>query len=98
MLTARLLADDAMRAVPAGSRLPQATVALDPEAGVWRQHRWGHVVRLPVAVGHFLVLAPHQAAACSGNHQTHAFKGAEASVPSMRLLNTLKCNFNISVD
>lgn len=39
VLTSRLLADDAMRAVSAGSRLPQAAVALDPEAGVRRQHR-----------------------------------------------------------
>lgn len=78
MLTARLLADDAVCAVPAGPRLPQAAVALDPEAGVGRQHGRRHLVRLPVAVGHLLVLAPHQASACSGHTSTththtHAF-------------------------
>lgn len=66
-LTARLLADDPVRAVPAGARLPQAAVALDPEAGVGRQHGEGHVVRLPVGVGHLRVLAPHQASTCGGN-------------------------------
>lgn len=70
-LTAGLLADDAVRAVPAGSRLPQAAVALDPEAGVWRQHRQGHVVRLPVAVRHLLVLAPHQTSACTDTSPRH---------------------------
>lgn len=87
MLTARLLADDAMRAVSAGSRLPQAAVALDPEAGVWRQHRQGHVVRLPVAVGHLFVLAPHQASACSGNTYTrHTLSHALQSLSAGRLI------------
>lgn len=54
-----------MRAVPAGARLPQAAVALDPEAGVGGEDGEGHVVRLPVAVGHLGVLAPHQASTCS---------------------------------
>lgn len=54
-----------MRAVPAGARLPQAAVALDPEAGVGGEDGEGHVVRLPVAVGHLGVLAPHQAPTCS---------------------------------
>lgn len=58
-LTARLLADDSMCAISAGARLPQATVALDPEAGVWRQHREGDIVCLPVGVRHLCVLAPH---------------------------------------
>lgn len=69
-LTARLLADDPVRAVPAGARLPQAAVALDPEAGVGRQHGEGHVVRLPVGVGHLGVLAPHQTSTCGGNNQS----------------------------
>lgn len=70
VLTARLLADDAVCAVSAGARLPQATVALDPEAGVWRQHGQGHLVCLPVAVGHLFILAPHQTPACSRNTAT----------------------------
>lgn len=79
-LTARLLADDPVRAVPAGARLPQAAVALDPEAGVGRQHGEGHVVRLPVGVGHLRVLAPHQTSTCGGkNNQsaTSASSGGE---------------------
>lgn len=64
-LTAMLLADDAVRAVPAGTRFPQAGVALDPEAGVGREDGKGHVVRLPVGVAHLGVLAPHQASTCS---------------------------------
>lgn len=58
-LTARQFADDSVRAISAGARLPQAAVALDPEAGVWRQNREGHVMGLPVGVGHLGVLAPH---------------------------------------
>lgn len=75
-LTARLLADDPVRAVPAGARLPQAAVALDPEAGVGRQHGEGHVVRLPVGVGHLRVLAPHQTSTCGGNNQTATSTGS----------------------
>lgn len=87
VLTARLLADDAVRAVSAGSRLPQAAVALDPEAGVWRQHRQGHVVRLPVAVRHLFVLAPHQASACSGNTSTtHTLSNALQFLSAGRLI------------
>ena len=48
-----------MRAVSAGARLPQAAVALDPEAGVRRQDREGDIVRLPVGVRHLGLLAPH---------------------------------------
>lgn len=77
VLTARLLADDAVCAVPAGPRLPQATVALDPEAGVWRQHGQGHLVRLPVAVGHLFILAPHQPPACSRDTWTRSFKPSQ---------------------
>lgn len=58
-----------MRSVPAGARLPQAAVALDPEAGVGGEDGEGHVVRLPVAVGHLGVLAPHQASTCSSQTQ-----------------------------
>lgn len=75
-LTARLLADDPVRAVPAGARLPQAAVALDPEAGVGRQHGEGHVVRLPVGVGHLRVLAPHQTSTCGGNNQAATSTGS----------------------
>lgn len=64
-----MLADDAVRSVPAGARLPQAAVALDPEAGVGGEDGEGHVVRLPVAVGHLGVLAPHQASTCSSQKQ-----------------------------
>lgn len=100
VLTARLLADDAVRAVPAGPRLPQATVALDPEAGVWGQHGQGRLMRLPVAVGHLFVLAPHQTPACSRNTWTRSFKpegsfsalALSASAPSFRLLNMPKFN------
>lgn len=59
MLTARLLADDPVRAIPAGAGLPQAAVALDPEAGVRGQNGEGDIMRLPVAVRHLRVLAPH---------------------------------------
>lgn len=80
-LTARLLADDPVRAVPAGARLPQAAVALDPEAGVGRQHGEGHVVRLPVGVGHLRVLAPHQASTCGGNKQAATSTGSVGGTP-----------------
>lgn len=74
-----------MRAVSAGSRLPQAAVALDPEAGVGREHRQGHVVGLPVAVRHLLVLAPHQASACSRNTCTrHALSEARRILSAAR--------------
>lgn len=64
VLTARPFADDSMRAIPARTRLPEATVALDPEAGVWRQNRESNVMRLPVGVRHLYFLAPHQTSAC----------------------------------
>ena len=50
VLTARPFADDPVRSIPAGAGLPQAAVALDPEAGVGRQNREGEVVRFPVGV------------------------------------------------
>lgn len=59
VLTPRQLADDSMCAVSARAGLPQAAVALDPEAGIRRQNREGHIVRLPVGVGHLCVLAPN---------------------------------------
>lgn len=93
MLTARLLADDAVRAVSAGTRLPQATVALDPEAGVWRQHRQGRLVRLPVAVRHLFVLAPHQASACSGDASVRHSLSRALQFLSVILLCLLSCDY-----
>lgn len=66
-LTARLLADDSVCAVSAGAWFPQASVALDPEAGVWRKNREGDVMHLPVGVQHLRVLAPHETSTCSRN-------------------------------
>lgn len=71
VLTARRLADDSVCAVSAGARLPQAAVALDPEAGVWRENREGDVTGLPVGVGHLRVLAPHETSTCSTDAYTH---------------------------
>ena len=51
-LTAWSLADDPMGAVLAGAGLPQARVALDPEAGVGRQHAQVGVLHLPVCELH----------------------------------------------
>ena len=51
LLTAWPFAYDPVCAVLAGARLPQACVALDPEAGVGRKHAAQDVVlHLPVGV------------------------------------------------
>lgn len=70
-LTAWPFADDSMCAVFAGARLPQSTIALDPEAWVWREH--GEGVHFPVDVRHLCVFTPHQTTTCGRNRgtQTH---------------------------
>lgn len=100
-LTARQLADDAVRAVPAGARFPQAGVALDPEAGVGREDGKGHVVRLPVGVGHLGVLAPHQASTCSQKRpetfgqggRSQDFPTADSYLSSPELIDLIKVEF-----